>query len=175
MSGLGVFTVYSPVATTETLTATSATYSGTGIANVTVNTNEVATGVPVAVPATFAVPVSADTNMTPLYPYSNTVFPLGLAAPTVQWDNKNTPATYVKISLRYPRAPAAQLFNWSIVLNGEPDGPVITGPYAHAPRTRFRNTRGPGSAAARPVWWGNRRSRSSASWAGPYAPSRRFR
>jgi hypothetical protein len=132
-SGLGVFTVYSPVATAETVTATSGTNAGTGVANVVVNVNEVAAGVPALIPATFITSIISDSNLTPLYPYSNTVFPLGLAAPTVQWDNKNTPATYVKISLRYPRAPTTPLFNWSIVLNGEPDGSVITGPYTHAP------------------------------------------
>jgi hypothetical protein len=133
----GVFTVYSPVATAETVTATSGSNTGTATANVVVTVAELGTGVTAITQTAFTIagrtPGSADTNLTALYPYSNTLFPIGLAAPLVQWDNKNTPATYVKISLRYPRAPAASQFNWSIIMAGEPNGPVITLPEAVAP------------------------------------------
>jgi hypothetical protein len=135
MAGLGVFTVYTPVATTETVTATSATFSGTAIANVTVNVNQMPASGPCAA-ASFVPSVATDTNLTVLYPYSQTVFPLGLAAPTVQWDDKSTPSTCVKISLRYPPKPATQTFTWSTVIDthaGDPNGSVITAPYTQAP------------------------------------------
>jgi hypothetical protein len=139
----GILTVYSPVATTETVTATSGTNTGTGTANVVVAVPEVQTGVAASVPGTIntdnvlqaTVPLTegVDPNLKILYPYANTVFPVGLAAPTVQWDNKNSPVTYVKVSLRYPAGSGPYTFNWSIVLNGEPNGAVVTKPYTSTP------------------------------------------
>jgi hypothetical protein len=131
----GILTVYSAVAKSETVTATTGAGVGTGTANVRVNVSELGPGVTAAIQSNFnAAPSGTDPNLKSLYPYKNTVFPLGLAAPTVQWDNKGTPATYVKISLRYPPvAVGASLFSWSIILLGEPNGLVVTGPAAAAP------------------------------------------
>jgi hypothetical protein len=133
----GAFTVYSPVAKTETVTATTAVGSAAGSAIVQVNVSEFGAGVSNATKTAFTTagrtPGTTDPNLRTLYPYRHTVFPLGLGAPLVQWDTKETPASSVKVSLRYPRAPTAPQFTWSIILNGEPDGPVISGPYTHAP------------------------------------------
>jgi hypothetical protein len=132
----GALTVFSPVATTETVTATSGANAGSGVANVQVLVSE-APGIPVLTQTAFTAaggtPGTNDGTLKTLYPYKHTLFPLGLAAPLVQWDNKGTAATYVKISLRYPPAPAAPKFKWSIILAGEPNGTVVTGPYTAAP------------------------------------------
>jgi hypothetical protein len=62
-----------------------------------------------------------------LYPYDRTVLPIGLRAPVIQWDNKGTAASAVKVSLTYP-ATGAPIFNWSEIL------PESTPPQAIIPR-----------------------------------------
>jgi len=79
-----------------------------------------------------------DTGLTALYPYANTVFPLGLGAPLIQWkDTNNLAAQAVKISLRYP-ATGTPSFQWSQVVPGNSaiwlNPPTNTVPLAAGPR-----------------------------------------
>ena len=60
-------------------------------------------------------PTAADT-VTLLYPYAQTVLPLGLPAPLLQWSTgTNGSASAVKVSLRYPASSGAS-FNWSALV-----------------------------------------------------------
>jgi hypothetical protein len=53
-------------------------------------------------------------TLTFLYPYEDTVFPLGLRAPTIQWDNANAPGDAVKVTVRAPFADST--FVWGKIL-----------------------------------------------------------
>ena len=46
------------------------------------------------------------------------MLPIGLRAPVIQWDNKGTAATGVKVSLQYPATGAAS-FSWSEIIAGK--------------------------------------------------------
>lgn len=69
--------------------------------------------------AAFAAAPSGTDPMEVLYPYADTVFPLGLRAPTIQWDRRGVAGDAVKLSLRFP-ATGPATFSWSKVLR-EPD------------------------------------------------------
>ncbi|HKO90983.1 MAG TPA: hypothetical protein VJU61_07525, partial [Polyangiaceae bacterium] len=56
--------------------------------------------------------LTADAGKT-LYPYKNTVFPLDLKAPLVQWDTGGTAATDVRVALRFPANSASPTFWYS--------------------------------------------------------------
>ena len=70
----------------------------------------------------------ADSSLRVLYPYSDTVFPLGLLAPLVQWSDNGT-ATYAKVTLTYPATGAAQ-FSWSEIVS---ENGALTTPYDKLP------------------------------------------
>ncbi len=70
----------------------------------------------------------ADNNLRILYPYADTVFPLGLLAPLVQWSDNGT-ATYAKVTLRYPATGTAQ-FTWSEIVS---ENGALTTPYDKLP------------------------------------------
>jgi hypothetical protein len=73
-----------------------------------------------------AASATADPGKT-LYPYRETVFPLDLKAPLVQWQTGGTPASQVQISLRYPAGSAAPTFSYVHTIAGEPtDGTLET-------------------------------------------------
>lgn len=98
--------------------------TGTGVVNVVVDV-EAQTGL--ATPAVFN---SASNTVDPgktLYPYRETVFPLDLKAPLVQWQTGNTAATQVQISLRYPAGNGTPTFSYVHTVAGEPtDGTLET-------------------------------------------------
>jgi hypothetical protein len=86
----GIVTVYSGIAGTVTVTASSATDSATQPVNVVVAIGSLN-------------PAGTTTDpMTTLYPYRNTVFPLDLKAPLVQYSDGGQVATAVQMALRYP-------------------------------------------------------------------------
>jgi len=58
-----------------------------------------------------------------LYPYADTIFPLGLQAPTIQYDDGGTAADAVKISLIYPET-GTPTFTWSSILPESSPGRV---------------------------------------------------
>jgi hypothetical protein len=74
--------------------------------------------------ATIHVLCGADSSLQILYPYSGTVFPLGLLPPLIQWQDNNT-ASYAKITLQYPTTGTAQ-FLWSEIV--KENGP-LSSPY----------------------------------------------
>jgi hypothetical protein len=64
-----------------------------------------------------------------LYPYDNTVLPLGLAAPVVQWQNSSGAGTTtsVKLTLRYP-ATGTTTFEYSKIYKPDPNPLQVTIP-----------------------------------------------
>ncbi len=100
----GNVTVVNPIAGTLTITAYAGSYHTTATLNVTVDimdTSQLPTGVTVGQ----LTGAGAGTDgATILYPYSNTVFPLGLIPPTTQWSwaSGGSAAQAVAVSLLYP-------------------------------------------------------------------------
>jgi hypothetical protein len=123
----GNFIVYAPVAASVNLTAYVATWQASAIANVVVNINDTSQA-PAGTTAVFSQSPSGSDSITYLYPYANTVFPRGLAAPLVQWDNGGTAAAAVKVSLRYPTS-GTPTFTWSAIIP-ESSPPQATLPQA---------------------------------------------
>lgn len=122
----GTVNLISGVAGPITVTGYLGQLSATGIVNVVVNmtNNETA---PAGSIAAFTNPVMGTDPAKILYPYDQTVLPLGLRAPVIQWDPNGTAATAAKITLQYPSTGPA-IFTWSEIV------PESTPPQASVPR-----------------------------------------
>ncbi len=109
------------------VTAYAGQFSATGTLNVKVDTTD-SYAAPANAVTNFAKTASGTDPMTILYPYAGTVLPLGLIAPTIQWDTGGTVADAVKVSLRYP-ATGTATFAWNAIIP-EPAVPSATIPQA---------------------------------------------
>ena len=110
----GKLSLITPVATPIVITGHSGSFVGSTTVQVSVNVtdNHLA---PSGTINQFTGATTADT-VTLLYPYAQTVLPLGLASPLLQWSTgANGAAAAVKISLRFPAATGAN-FNWSAIV-----------------------------------------------------------
>ncbi len=107
----GKLSLISAVAGPITVTAYLGKLSATGLLNVTVNIADT-TAAPAGSVAAFGSGTMAADPAVVLYPYDQTVFPIGLRSPRVQWDPKASPASAIKLGLRYP-ATGTALFTWS--------------------------------------------------------------
>src|SRR5450432_3706616 len=120
----GLVNLISAVPGTLNVTAYAGQYAATGQLNVAVNTTDT-NAAPANAVTNFAKAVSATDPMTVLYPYNNTVLPLGLAAPLLQWDTGGTAADAVKVTLQYP-ATGTATFSWSeIIAESSPPSALI--------------------------------------------------
>jgi len=121
----GTLRIYSGIVGNITVTGSSVIDTATAVATVSVNINEGVTD------AAFN---SAGTTVDPgktLYPYKDTVFPLDLKAPLVQWQTGGTTAAAVQVALRYPSGSATPAFWYSKIFASEPqalgtDGAIQT-------------------------------------------------
>ena len=113
----GKVTVFAGTAGPITITASNALTSATATLNVAVSVQEPGTSPTVA--AAFVGTGSPGTART-LYPYKNTVFPLDLKAPLVQWMTGGNVATDVEVALRYPSGSTTPTFWYSKIYNGSP-------------------------------------------------------
>ena len=107
----GHLSLVTPISTPIVITGHSGDFTGSATIQVSVNVadNHLA---PVGTAAQFTGTSSADT-VSLLYPYAQTVLPLGLPSPLLQWSTgANGAAAAVKISLRYPAATGTS-FSWS--------------------------------------------------------------
>ncbi len=111
----GNFALVTPIATPVVVTG----HSGTFVASTTINVNVAVADnhlAPAGTTTAFGGTSAATDTLSLLYPYAQTVLPLGLPAPLLQWSTgANGPATAVKVSLRYPASTGAS-FNWSTVV-----------------------------------------------------------
>lgn len=113
----GLLNVVTPVAGPINVTAFAGTLTkATAIANVVVKVVDIS-GAPGGVTdANFVSATPPADTIKILYPYAQTVFPLGLPPPLVQWDlNGAAAASAVKVTLRYPASGAAT-FSWSEII-----------------------------------------------------------
>jgi hypothetical protein len=109
----GRVTLLSAVAGDIKVSAFVGTFSALAVVHVNVNANDTRDAPPGAV-AAFALPVSDSDSIKLLYPYEDTVFPIGLRAPTLQW-SADAPASAVKVTVRYPYADPVR-FSWSKIM-----------------------------------------------------------
>ncbi len=110
----GLVSMISAVPGVLNLTAYAGQFTATGVVNVTVDSTD-STLAPANAVTNFSNAVGGTDPMTILYPYANTVFPIGLSPPMVQWDNGGTAASSVKVSLRYPAA-GTPIFSWNEII-----------------------------------------------------------
>jgi hypothetical protein len=114
----GTVQLVSPVATSFHVIAYSGGWSNSAtpaLVNVIVNAVDVSSAPSGYTNASFSGSPSTSDNITVLYPYNNTVLPLGLPAPVIQWSNGGTSANAVRVQLRYP-AGSGSSFTWSGIL-----------------------------------------------------------
>ncbi|HWO50964.1 MAG TPA: hypothetical protein VNN23_05170, partial [Ornithinibacter sp.] len=118
ISSTGLVTLAGPYAGTINVTAYAGSLTAPPVAlNVTLNVLDTS-AVTTTVANTFASTTTAynDTGLSTLYPYANTVFPLGIGAPLIQWKTSGSVgAQAVKVSLRYPST-GSPTFQWSQIV-----------------------------------------------------------
>jgi hypothetical protein len=110
----GNVTIVSPWASGFSVNAYIGAWSGSANINLTVNAQETSQAPAGTATAFSGIPSGTD-SITFLYPYANTVFPVGLTAPALQWDNGGASATAVEVSLVYPTT-GTTVFNWSSIV-----------------------------------------------------------
>jgi hypothetical protein len=130
ISTTGVVGLASPIATSFHVTAYSGGWTNSAapsLVNVVVNAVDVSLAPSGYSNASFSGSSSTADNITVLYPYNNTVLPLGLPAPVIQWSNGGTSANAVRVQLRYP-AGSGSLFTWSGIMPENETAPTPTLP-----------------------------------------------
>lgn len=110
----GELRMISAVAGPIKVTAYLGQLSATGIANVKVAITDTSAAPTGSVSGFGNAAAGTDTAQV-LYPYDQTVLPIGLRAPVVQWDPKNAAASAVKVSLSFPTS-GASIFDWSVIV-----------------------------------------------------------
>ncbi len=148
ISATGVLQLVSPIATTLHVVGYSGGWTNSALpatVNVVVNAIDVSSAPSGYTNASFTGTASTADNITVLYPYNNTVLPLGLPAPVIQWSNGGTAAKAVRVQLRYPAGTGA-LFMWSGILpetQTQPTPTLAAQPRAFIPQnvwTAFEQT-----------------------------------
>ena len=120
VSTAGTLQVFSGIAASINVTASSVLDTATVPVNVNVNIKEEVAGISAATrTALDTAGAAADPGKT-LYPYKNTVFPLDLKAPLVQWQTGGTAAANVQVALRYPAGSATPSFWYSKIYAADP-------------------------------------------------------
>ena len=114
------------VAEPVTVTAYSGAFNATATANVVVNALDTSNAGGYSSITTYFPTTATNTDTAAiLYPLQNTMFPLGLPAPLLQW-TAPTAATAVKVTLRYPST-GTPTFTWSAITQTEsPASSTIT-------------------------------------------------
>jgi hypothetical protein len=147
ISATGLLTLVTPISGAVQVTAYAGSLSATATLNITLSVVD-SSSAPVGTSTLFtsAAGIGADTGLVALYPYANTVFPLGLIAPLIQWrDTAALTAAAVKISLRYP-ATGTPSFQWSKIV---PQNQSI---FLDPPTNAVPLTAGPRATIPESVW-----------------------
>jgi hypothetical protein len=118
----GVLTLVTPNATSIQVSAYAGTLTATATANISVAILDTTTGpAPTGTGSSFSTTTGvAETDLKILYPYAQTVLPLGLPSPLLQWSSA-TAATgansAVKVSVRWPvGGTGTPSFKWSAIV-----------------------------------------------------------
>ncbi len=99
----GLFKLVAPIAGQIEIRAHSGTFVAKGTAHVIVRSRDDG-AVSSAISEAFDGPGEGTDPMTVLYPYADTVFPLGVRAPVVQWEKNGADADAVRIALLAPNS-----------------------------------------------------------------------
>jgi len=118
--------VFSGIASPILVTASSSADSSPRLVDVIVRIEDRGSNTAVATALDGAGVADTGTASKTLYPYRNTVFPLDLESPLVQWDPGSNAATAVKVALRFPAGSATPSFWYSKIYNLEPKQGTIT-------------------------------------------------
>jgi hypothetical protein len=130
VSSSGLLTLAAPIAGPVTVSAFAGVLSSAVVCNVTVNVVDTSNAPSGYSNTQFPLTTGLPDNISVVYPYAATVFPLGLPAPLVQWQNNNTPATTasaVKVTLRFPTT-GTPIFSWSEIVPELQTAPTPTLP-----------------------------------------------
>jgi hypothetical protein len=100
INGQGVATLFDPIGGDITVTAYAGAFSDTATLRVKVDVLDT-NAAPGGAQAAFAVAPTQNDIATVLYPYQDTVFPLGLVAPVIQWAHNGAPANNVSSGAPY--------------------------------------------------------------------------
>ena len=126
----GLMSVVTPVAVTVSVGASLGSFTAAGTTKITVNVKQNGAGNPPPGGATFAnfpaetAATPADPNLSILYPYNDTMLPLSLPAPLLQWSNGGVAADGgVVVTLQYP-ATGATIFSVSELVSESTTQPV---------------------------------------------------
>lgn len=126
----GKMSVVVPIAQSVTVGAVLGAFSASVTANIRVAVKEPGAANPPPAGASFAdFPAElagdpADAGLAILYPYQDTMFPLGLLPPLLQWSHGGSPATGgVVVTLRYP-ATGSAIFEVSQLVSESTASPV---------------------------------------------------
>ncbi len=113
----GVVGLITPVAGPITVTAYLGQLSAVGVLNVKLAVADPTTAPAAVVTAFNGTPTVADPGKF-LYPYDNTILPIALRAPVMQWDTAANAASWVKVGLRFPATATATTatFDWSAII-----------------------------------------------------------
>ncbi len=115
ISDAGLVTMISPNPGTITVTGYAGSLAATATLNVTLSAVDV-TSAPASTSTRFTSTTGTADTTTVLYPYADTVFPLGLLPPLVQWSTGAAgAAAAVKLSVRYP-ATGTPIFQWGQII-----------------------------------------------------------
>jgi PA14 domain len=110
VDNLGKVSLFAPLAGDITATAYVGSFQAKGVVRVKVDVLDTQQA-PAGSAGLLSGPASGTDPMTVLYPYEDTVFPLGLRAPTIQWDDGGAAASAVAITLTSP-ATGTSAFRW---------------------------------------------------------------
>jgi hypothetical protein len=115
ISSTGLLTMISPNAGPIVVTGYAGSLSATMTLNVKLAVVDTSAA-PSGTSGSFTSTTGSSDTAAVLYPYADTVLPLGLLPPLVQWNTGTTgAAAAVKLSVRYP-ATGAAIFDWSQII-----------------------------------------------------------
>lgn len=130
MSASGTLSAIVPIAGTVNVSAALGSFTATVPARITVSVDEKGTVNPPPAAAAFSsfpaetAATPADANLEILYPYNDTMLPLGLQPPLVQWRNNGVAASGgVVVTLQYPPT-GTPLFRISQLVSESTTAPV---------------------------------------------------
>ncbi len=128
LDSTGKLTPFSGIASPIVVTAKSSADSSSALVDVVVKIDVNGAASASLISEFAGAGLAADSGKT-LYPYKNTVFPLDLQAPLVQWDTGGNAASEVQVALRYPQGSSSPSFWYSkIYTSGDPkEGSLATG------------------------------------------------
>ena len=115
----GTYTHVVPVPATVQVSAYAGAFSATGRVLITVNAIDVSAAPTGYTDAKFTGVTPTSTQALPqvLYPYTNTIFPLGLSAPLLMWKNNfTTIGKAAEVTLRYPANATTPTYLWSAII-----------------------------------------------------------